>query len=293
MRLIACLLLLLLPRATFAAPAVAVDIAPVHSLVAQLMAGAGTPDLILPPSADPHHYAMRPSQARSLQQADLVIWIGPTLTPWMTKAMDALAPEAATVQLLVTDHDDDAENHAHDEEDGHVHGPVDPHIWLDPFFAAVMLPRVAEALTQVDPDNASLYATNLKTALAQQSDRAARLAQTLAPLKDRGYLSAHDSLGYLEQAYGLTRLGSLSDTQARKPGASHLRALRDIIASGQVACVFSEPEANAALLEVLVEGSTVPVQSLDVTGMELEPGPQLYDALMSGLAREMAACLSQ
>ena len=64
-------------------PRVATDIAPVHSLVAMVMEGVGTPDLIIPSGATPHSYAMRPSEARALAQADMVIWIGPALTPWL------------------------------------------------------------------------------------------------------------------------------------------------------------------------------------------------------------------
>ena len=64
-------------------PDVAVDIAPVHSLVARVMEGVGTPDLIVAPGASPHEYSLRPSEAAALQEAELVFWVGPGLTPWL------------------------------------------------------------------------------------------------------------------------------------------------------------------------------------------------------------------
>ncbi|MDG1424723.1 MAG: zinc ABC transporter substrate-binding protein, partial [Paracoccaceae bacterium] len=68
------------------APQVAVDIAPVHSLVARVMEGVGTPDLIIPAGASPHEYNLRPSEAASLQNADVVFWVSASLTPWMKNA---------------------------------------------------------------------------------------------------------------------------------------------------------------------------------------------------------------
>ncbi|QFT61104.1 High-affinity zinc uptake system protein ZnuA precursor (plasmid) [Sulfitobacter sp. THAF37] len=83
-------------------PRVAVDIAPVHSLVARVMAGVGTPDLIVPPEASPHEYSLRPSQATALQEAGVVFWVTPDLTPWLDGALDTLAGEATVVELLGT-----------------------------------------------------------------------------------------------------------------------------------------------------------------------------------------------
>ena len=84
-------------------PQVAVDIAPVHSLVAQVMDGIAAPDLIIQPGATPHEYSLRPSEAAALQSADIVFWIGPDLTPWLAEAIETLAPTAALTPLLDVD----------------------------------------------------------------------------------------------------------------------------------------------------------------------------------------------
>lgn len=123
-------------------PRVAVDIAPVHALVAKVMAGVGVPDLVVPPGASPHGYALRPSEAAVLQGADLVIWVGPGLTPWLADPLDTLAPDAARLSLLEADgvrlldfrqgvrfaahdhgsHDADGEKDAHDDHGHEEHG---------------------------------------------------------------------------------------------------------------------------------------------------------------------------
>jgi zinc transport system substrate-binding protein len=127
-------------------PNVAVDIAPVHSLVARVMEGVGTPSLILPPGASPHEYSLRPSEAGALQNADVVVWMGHDLTPWMENAVETLAGGASVMTLLEADettlldfregasfeaheheaddhddHGDDHEDHAEDTHEGHDH----------------------------------------------------------------------------------------------------------------------------------------------------------------------------
>ncbi|WP_300014162.1 zinc ABC transporter substrate-binding protein [uncultured Roseobacter sp.] len=129
-------------------PRVVTDIAPIHSLVARVMEGVGTPDLILPPGASPHGYAMRPSEVRAISSADVIVWVGPALTPWLADTLDTLAPDAQQLELMeaagVThlpfrigamfdahddhDHDGHAEEANHDDHNDHnAHDDHDDH----------------------------------------------------------------------------------------------------------------------------------------------------------------------
>ena len=116
-------------------PQVMTDIAPIHSLTAQVMGNLGAPDLLLPPGADPHDFALRPSDAARLGEADLVIWVGESLTPWLVEPLTTLAPQAALVSLIDApgwdmlevreevgahgNHDDHDEHDEHDEHSDH------------------------------------------------------------------------------------------------------------------------------------------------------------------------------
>ncbi|KIC41602.1 zinc transporter [Ruegeria sp. ANG-R] len=116
-------------------PNVAVDIAPVHSLVARVMEGVGTPDLIIPPGASPHEYNLRPSEAAALQNADLVFWVGDDLTPWLDGAVETLSDGATVTALLeadgtvVLDFRENAlfEAHEHGDHGDHGHEDHDDH----------------------------------------------------------------------------------------------------------------------------------------------------------------------
>ena len=114
-------------------PQVATDIAPVHGLVAEVMDGLSTPALIVPTGTSPHHHAMRPSEARALAQADLVIWVGPTLTPWLERPVRTLGEGAQELRLMdvpgvqLLPYREGALFEAHDHGDDAEHGPSGDH----------------------------------------------------------------------------------------------------------------------------------------------------------------------
>ncbi len=109
------------------APKVSVDIAPVHSLVSKVMTGVGNPDLIIPAEASPHAYQLKPSNAESLENANLIFWVGKDLTPWLEKGLSSLASNASVTTLLdvngieLLDFREGAlfEAHDHSEHDDH------------------------------------------------------------------------------------------------------------------------------------------------------------------------------
>lgn len=129
--------LALIPFAALAeVPRVVTDILPIHSLTARVMQGVGEPALLVPAGASPHSFTMRPSQAEALQEADLVIWIGHGLSPWMEGPLEALAGKSAVMELATLApvqrefregsafaEDDHEHDHDHDKEAaaGHDH----------------------------------------------------------------------------------------------------------------------------------------------------------------------------
>ncbi|KIN74964.1 High-affinity zinc uptake system protein ZNUA [Sulfitobacter noctilucae] len=125
-------------------PKVAADIAPVHSLVARVMQGVGEPSLIVASGASPHEYSLRPSEAAALQEADLVFWVGPDLTPWLADAIETLASDAKATELLEVDgttellfregalfeahgHGNDADGEGHEKHDHEEHAKDEDH----------------------------------------------------------------------------------------------------------------------------------------------------------------------
>lgn len=305
------------------APKVVADIAPVHSLVAQVMAGVGAPDLIVSPGASPHEYAMRPSQARALQEANIVFWTSPGLTPWLEKSLDALTQGAETVELIAApgtmtlpfregalfeahDHDehgehgdDDHEGHddhgddhdEHDDHEGHAHEGEDPHAWLAPENAKLWLGVIAAELSKQDPENADLYAANAEAGRVAIDAAVVEVAAKLAPLRDRSFIVFHDAYQYFETSFDIPAAGAISVGDAQKPSPARLREIEERIAEHNVSCVLAEPQFNAALVTAITEGTEVRAGVMDPLGADLTPGPALYPDLIRHLGGALAACL--
>lgn len=286
-------------------PQVAVDVAPVHSLVARVMQGVGTPALIVRPGASPHGYAMRPSEATALERADLVIWVGEALTPWLEGGIKTLAARARVIELLgaretrVLDlregvafgpPGDGTAQDDHDH-DGHDHHGVDPHAWLDPENARRWLGLMADELAEIDPEHAVQYARNATEAQAELDVLMAEIEADIAPIKDARFLVYHDAYQYFEVWSDLAASGSIALGDAASPGPARVAALRDMARAEDIACVFSEPQFDPRLV-TRVFGDVAGHGVLDPMANDHAPGPDLYPDLMRAMARALLACLT-
>ena len=282
------------------APKVAVSIAPIHSLAAAVMADAGDPTLIIDPRQSEHTFQLKPSHARILAESRLVIWVGPALEPMFERTIGAL-PKGARVLTLTRirglallprriglDWDRDRDG----DHDHGAAGLFDPHVWLDPDNARLIVEVIRDALVELDPPNAYLYTRNAaRTASAiQDLDRTLRAA--LAPLKGRRFVVFHDGYQYFERHYDFVASGAIELSPEAPPGARRLTDLRERIRGGDIACVFAEPQFSPALVQTVTEGLPVRTATLDALGFGYAPGPALWFDVMRGLARSLAGCLS-
>lgn len=251
---------------------VVASIAPVHSLLAGVMKGVGEPELLVRGGRGPHSYVMKPSDARLLNRARLVFWIGPGLEGFLAKPLAGLSPKTRIVGFAGTQ-------------------GADPHIWLDPRKAAEMAGTMARTLSAVDPANAALYQENANRVAARLALLEAELLRILAPVSGVPYLVFHDAYGHFQERFRLAARGAVAVHVDRPPGARRLSALRRRIVELKIACVFTEPRFTPALARTLIEGTGARLGVLDPLGWDLKPGPGLYPALMRRLAESLLGCL--
>lgn len=308
------------PVGALASPRVVADIAPVGAIAARVMAGAGAPDVLLPPGASPHQFSLAPSDARRLAEAELVFWIGPGLSAWLAGPLDALAGDAEIVELADEpglellparaggrfpahddhdhDHDDghasqDAHGHDGNGHDGNGHdgnGLSDPHFWLDPRNAAALSEAMAARLSALDPDNAGLYQANAAAFDDEMAALEAELTDALAPVRDRGFLVQHDAFQYFENRFGLEAQGSLAAFDADVPGARRLSDLRAAVEEDGIVCAFTEPQFAPKPLMALADGAGgLRIGTLDPIGA----ADADYPTLMRELAAQALLCLGE
>ena len=282
-------------------PQVVTDIPPVQSLAAMAMEGLGAPALLVPPGASPHDFALRPSDARALAEADLLILNGGGLAPGAERAADDLAPGAVRLDLMALGathrlelREGAALEEGHGDEghgEEHAHEGSDPHGWLDPTNGKAWLAAIAAALAEADPDNAGRYAANAERGAARIAAAAAAASEALKPVAGMPFLVAHDSLGYFEAAFGLRAAAALAASDAAAPGPRRVEAARAALEASGAACIFVEAGEPARLAERVAEGTGAAIAAIDPLGAGIEPGPALYPELLTALAGDIASCL--
>ena len=325
---------------------VVASIKPIHSLASFLMDGVGKPDLIVDGYASPHGFAMKPSHAKMLQNADLIFWVGEDLESFLEKPLKSIAKKAEKIELMeikgltklefrernIFDNHDDHKEHGHkedkhddhkehghkedkhddhkehghkedkhddhkehghkedkhDDHHGHGHGEHDPHIWLDPMNAKVILSEMAEHLIENDQENASKYKANLKKAHKDLDKLTKKVKSQLN--KDFKSIVFHDAYQYFEKRFDVNVLGAFTVNTDVLPGAEQLAEIREVIEHEKVSCVFSEPQFNPDIIKAVAKDTNIKTGVIDPLGATLNPGKTLYFDLISNMSKSFKGC---
>ncbi|TCA42667.1 zinc ABC transporter substrate-binding protein [Rhizobium leguminosarum bv. viciae] len=289
------------------APVVVTSIKPIHSLVSAIMQGVGEPKLIVDGAASPHTYNLKPSNARALQDAKVIFWVGPGLEAFLEKPLQALGRDASTAELdnapgLVKlpfreggafEPHDNAPEHEHDHaEADHDHDAFDTHLWLDPMNAKAMAAMITTTLVAADPANALTYQGNAKALNDRLDALDAEIKGIVAPVKGKPFIVFHDAYQYFEHRYGIRVAGSITVSPETIPGAERVSEIRHKVGELGATCVFAEPQFEPRLVNVVIEGTRAKSGVLDPEAATLKAGPDLYFTLMRGIADSMKDCLS-
>ena len=287
-------------------------IKPLGFIAAAITDGVSEPNVLLPTGASPHDFSLRPSDIRSINDADLVVWVGPELEGFMTKPL-AKHPHALTLtqvpgmplfnyvtQESHNDHDHEHEAHAHGDHDeghegyegheGHHHEGVDPHLWLGPTQAKVIAKAIATELGKQDPANQARYAANLAAFDAKVDARDEVIAGQMKAVNQKGYFVFHEAYGYWERHYSMSSKGHFTVSPERRPGAKTLVEIRKALEEKQARCIYAEPQFSPAVIESVARNTGAKVLLLDEVGEGVPLGPYSYLQFMQQLADAFAQC---
>ena len=304
----------MLSSATISAQAdvyVVTSIKPIHSLVSAVMQGVGEPSLLIDGAGSPHNYSLKPSQAKELQKANLIFWIGHDLEAFLESSIENIAPQAVSVPLMKShgiktlpfregasfdahDHDHDKhEEHDHDKHEEHDHGEFDPHVWLDPNNAKILVAEIEEQLTKVYPKHADAFANNANTITKEIDALIDEINIELTDVKSKGYIVFHDAYQYFERRFDMSAVGSVTVSPEVMPGANRIRKLQQKVKRLEAICVFSEPQFEPKLVSTITENTRAGSGVLDPLGAAIEKGPQLYFKLIRNMALSLKECLTK
>lgn len=274
------------------------SIKPLQLIAAAVQDGVAIPEVLLPPGASPHNYALRPSDVRKVQSVDLVYWIGPDMEGFLPRVLNGRTLPSVAVQdlpgLKLRRFAEDSHSHA-EEADEHDHdhrpGSLDAHLWLSPVNARVIASKMATDLSAADPANAARYQSNVKAFDERLDALDLRLKTRLAGIAGKPYFVFHEAFDYFEDAYGLKHTGVFSVAAEVQPGAQHVAAMRARLQEVGKTCVFSEPPLRPRLAETLVAGLPVKLAELDALGGYTPATAQGYEQVLEKLGNDLAGCL--
>ncbi|OOV97112.1 zinc ABC transporter substrate-binding protein ZnuA [Pseudomonas sp. MF4836] len=274
------------------------SIKPLQLIAAAVQDGVAVPEVLLPPGASPHNYALRPSDVRKVQSVDLLYWIGPDMEGFLPRVLKSRTLPSVALQdipgLKLRRFAEDSHSHAEDaDEHDHDHRPgsLDAHLWLSPVNARVIAARMAADLSAADPANAARYQSNLSAFEGRLDALDARLKQRLAGIAGKPYFVFHEAFDYFEDAYGLKHTGVFSVAAEVQPGAQHVAAMRTRLQEVGKTCVFSEPPLRPRLAETLIAGLPVKLAELDALGGYTPATAQGYEQVLEKLGNDLAGCL--
>ena len=292
---------------------VVASIKPIHSLASYLMDGVNKPDLIVDGYASPHGFALKPSHAKMLQNADLIFWVGEDLENFLEKPLNSIAKKAEKIELIeikglkklkfrerniFDEHDDhghkEHKDHGHKEDkhddghEGHAHGEHDPHIWLDPMNAKVIIKEITNQLVKLDSANSEKYKANSKAAIADIDSLIKSIKKDLN--KNSRVVVFHDAYQYFENRFGIKVLGALTVNTDVLPGAEQLAEIREVIEHEKVNCIFSEPQFNPSIIKTIAKDTNIKTGVLDPLGATLDKGKGMYSELLKNMSSSFKGC---
>ena len=301
---------------------VVASIKPIHSLASYVMDGVGKPDIIVDGYNSPHNFSLKPSHAKMIEKANLIIWVGEDLETFLEKPLKTISKDAVNVEIMdlkgikkfkfrekniFEDHDehghDEHKEHGHDEHkehghkekkhddhghEGHAHGEHDPHVWLDPMNAKVIVKEIENQLVKLDPDNASKYNANAKKVQSELDNLTKNIKKDLK--KDLRFVVFHDAYQYFENRFGIKVLGALTVNPDILPGAEQLSEIREVIEHEKVNCLFSEPQFNPAIIKSIAKDTKIKTGVLDPLGATLDKGKGMYSNLLRNMYASFKGC---
>ena len=313
---------------------VVTSIKPIHSLAAYVMDGVGKPNVIVDGYNSPHGFSLKPSHAKMIENADLIIWVGEDLEAFLEKPLDSIAKKAKKVELMdlkgikklkfrekniLEGHDDhghkkdkhddhghkkdkhddhghkEHKEHGHKEDkhddhghEGHAHGEHDPHIWLDPMNAKVIIKEITSQLVKLDSANSAKYKANSREAISDIDALTKSIKKDLN--KNSRVVVFHDAYQYFENRFGIKVLGALTVNTDVLPGAEQLAEIREVIEHEKVNCIFSEPQFNPSIIKTIAKDTNIKTGVLDPLGATLDKGKGMYSELLKNMSSSFKGC---
>lgn len=262
-----------------AQPEVSVSIRPLQLIAAAITEGIVEPVLIYGSNQDPHHGALKPSQRRFMEKADIVLWIGPTMETSLNKVISNIDAKVITMMTL-----DGIETQA-------LRKKVDPHLWLNTNNVRLFAKALTQELSILDVGNSSVYQQNLSTFNLSLDELDEEIESSIQAQTNLGYGIYHNGLQYYEKQFGLQRIVSFTDDEELEPGIRKRLTIKKVIEENQLNCLLVEPSVNIKELSSFIDKESMRYIRIDVLAANIPLSKNSYINFMLSLTDAVIECL--
>lgn len=257
---------------------------------------------LLPPGFTPHDYALKISDIKKMKQADIIVWMGKSIEPYLYRTIDKIKtqqPEKIIINLSADNkkskikwidiNQEESHGHHHNEKHDEQYASieeVDPHFWLSPYNAIIVGQMLVEKISEKYPH----MKKNLESGLNVFTGNLKVLASGEKKVTYKPYIVYHDAFAYLENFLKIKNSGAISNHQHEKPGVRTIVQISEIVEKNNINCMISPLSYDQRLVDKLFESKTITIEKIDILA-EISSKGTLYTDYIISIMKSLKACI--
>lgn len=257
----------------------------IYDFTKQIVKDKADVELFVPAHISPHHWEPAPKDLKKVQQADLFIYSSEHFETWIGQIEKSMqnhgtqfVKASECIELVEGEETGDHNHHEHQ---------FDPHVWLSPVLAQKLVENIADAIIEIDPDNAEYYEKNRDAYLEQLEQLHNEYQDTLKQMNKNTFVTEHAAFGYLAREYDLHEVSIAGLSPSLEPSASQLAKLKQFVQQEQIHVIYVDELSNAELAHTLANEAGVEIETLStlegLTKKQQEQGMNYIEMMKQNL----------
>jgi zinc transport system substrate-binding protein len=257
---------------------IVVSIVPLQEFAEKIGGDKVSVSAMVPPGASPHSYEPTPDQLVNVGKAKMYVRVGSPVEfelTWLDKIIStnrdmAVVDASEGITLVKMEHKHEHEGEIHHEDEPEEHDSeehdkgYDPHIWLSPKNAVIMVENIHKSLISLDPENKEYYASNKDAYIKELNALDSEIQDALSGKKSRMFMVFHPAWGYFAKDYNLEQIPI--EEEGKEPTAKGIQSLIDQAREHNIKVIFASPQFSTKSAEVIakeIKGRMVLIDPLE------------------------------
>lgn len=238
---------------------------PMYDFTKNIVGDEGDVSLLINGGVEPHDYEPSAKDIAKISESDALVYDNENMETWVPTVVDSLTeskvkPIKATQDLVLLPGGEE-EEHDHSEQ-GHHH-EYDPHLWLSPYRAKMLVEKITAQLSEAFPEKASAFQTNAQAYLEKLSQLDEEYTAAFKDAKQKNFVTQHTAFHYLALDYGLNQVGITGISPETEPTPSRLAELTKYIKDNGIQYIYFEENASEKIAQTLATETGVELAVLN------------------------------